>query len=139
MARHGHARPGTARRGAAGRGKARQGKDWWGTMATRKRVEQAKKEEAVKEFIVAYLKTNEYTDALDSEFHRQFTGQFGGSVKKVNWGAATNASAMRWLHFFYEEGALTRFTVPLGISWQPGLPHWVYGYKLSNTARILYR
>lgn len=104
-------------------------------MANNRTAKRVLEEAAILDFIAGYLEKHGGTDALDQDFHDQFTQRFGGRQKDVNWGAATNAKAMRWLKYFYDEGTLDRGRIGLGINWQPGFPKWVYVYTLSNMAK----
>lgn len=87
-----------------------------------------------REFVIEWLRTNPGADVCNEAFHDAFYDRFGGKRKQYLWGAMPVRKAMRLLGQLYREGVLERGRTKLGCQQYqyPGMPTWVYWYRLKT-------
>lgn len=84
-----------------------------------------------REFVIEWLQNNLGADACNEAFHDAFHERFGGKRKQYLWGAMPVHKAMRLLSKMHREGVLERGRTKLGMWDHPGMPRWVYWYRLK--------
>ena len=83
-------------------------------------------------WLLRHLVEERFLDVLDTAFVEQYVGHTGARYFPSPWGAGwcklLNSDLLR----MYRRGELKRSRASLGMSWQPGLPKWVYSYSLKR-------